>query len=161
MGTTLSFPQIHKAAPNNGQEVVNAFKFIYGFLQKLSDEERYNRSWLSKYDTYHIPPFVNMCEIILDKNPDNTTTYQPSCVGGDISRVLCVGNRPLFMVRSSFYDPYGRFYRHYILMPYMDNGGRMTGTMEIFYNPDDEHVLIDYYNKTWIDFRNLNIYNMK
>ena len=102
--------------------------------------------------------FLSQANRIIDFKPDRTGTDKPTCRGGDICKLLSIGNRPLFLAGSPFYDESGYFYRPFYLFPYRDSDNApMNGQLIIFFNPDERHVLVDRQRKIWIDYRTLTI----
>ncbi len=157
-GGYLSYPNAARPAPGNLGDAVSEFRRMQSIISDLNREECYGRSWLQDYEENMTQNFLSQANRIIDFKPDRTGTDKPTCRGGDICKLLSIGNRPLFLAGSPFYDESGYFYRPFYLFPYRDSDNApMNGQLILFFNPDERHVLVDRQRKIWIDYRTLTI----
>lgn len=157
-GGYLCYPNAARPAPGNLGDAVSEFRRMQSIISDLNREECYGRSWLQDYEENMTSNFISQANRILDFNPDRTSAYKPTCRGGDICKLLCIGTRPLFLAGSPFYDENGYFYRPFYLYPYWESDNApMNGQLILFCNPDERHVLVDRQRKIWIDYRTLTI----
>lgn len=164
-GTTLSYPQPHRAAPNNLKDAIDELQRLCGCFDNISDEA----GW---FDVELMNPFIHACKEVITYARTSTSRsikrVYPSCQGGDACSIISIPGKLLFVAFSPFFDDRGRFYRPFgMFSKYQslsdDYVHVRPGDMKylIYVNPDGESVLVDYVNRIWIEGRWQRVYNLR